>query len=170
MHAFVVPMQDTRFGQWTVIRFIPPAERGAFGIKTRRAYWLCRCDCGAEKPVQGARLRGGHSWRCQKCGMAHAQRALAVARRLRPRVPQPPRYNYTPVDWSRLGDRVLEMRAAGRSTRLIGLELGITRNSVIGWLYRNAPYAPHHGSTLIPPDDPELLLPPHFRDRRTVPA
>lgn len=45
-----------RFGLWTVIA--EAANRG------RRAYWLCRCDCGTEREVNTDNLRSGRSQAC----------------------------------------------------------------------------------------------------------
>lgn len=42
-----------RYGRWLVLRHMGGAN------------WLCRCDCGIEKPVQRNHLRSGHS---QSCG------------------------------------------------------------------------------------------------------
>ena len=49
------------FGRWTVI------ERGEkpIGIKSKSAYWLCRCICGNEKNINSISLRNGQS---QSCG------------------------------------------------------------------------------------------------------
>jgi hypothetical protein len=47
-----------RFGKWTVIRIVP--EMGKYGER----YWLCKCECGSEKPVQAAGLRNGKSTSC----------------------------------------------------------------------------------------------------------
>jgi hypothetical protein len=41
------------FHRWTTIRLIPYAGQ-----------WLCRCECGTERPVQTTALRSGHSKSC----------------------------------------------------------------------------------------------------------
>lgn len=46
-----------RFGRWYVLGFDHADARG-------RQYWLCKCDCGAEKVVSGSSLRSGHSTSC----------------------------------------------------------------------------------------------------------
>lgn len=44
------------------------------------AYWLCRCDCGKEKEIDGASLDRGDS---QSCGCFHKEQATkANLRRL----------------------------------------------------------------------------------------
>jgi hypothetical protein len=57
MAAFI-DMTGQRFGRWTVV------ERD----ETRKRKWLCRCECGTEKPVDGASLRSGASASCGGCG------------------------------------------------------------------------------------------------------
>lgn len=52
-----------RFGKWTVLKF----SRYARTKKTVNQLWLCRCDCGAEKEVQGGNLRSGASKGCSNC-------------------------------------------------------------------------------------------------------
>lgn len=49
-----------RFGKWTVLK-----DLGAFDKKPRR--FLCRCDCGLEKEVEGISLRLGRSVQCKPC-------------------------------------------------------------------------------------------------------
>ena len=34
------------------------------GRKSRRHYWLCRCDCGKEKTVEESHLKTGHTKSC----------------------------------------------------------------------------------------------------------
>jgi hypothetical protein len=46
-----------RFGRWTVI-----GRHGGPGQS--RTLWLCRCDCGTEKPAEGSALKGGLSRSC----------------------------------------------------------------------------------------------------------
>lgn len=47
-----------RYGRLTVCREIKQAE------KSRRHYWLCRCDCGKEKNVEESHLKTGHTKSC----------------------------------------------------------------------------------------------------------
>lgn len=56
-------LRGRRFGQWLVLGL---TERPA-GIADRCQYWLCRCDCGAERPVNGRNLRQGTSTKCTSC-------------------------------------------------------------------------------------------------------
>ena len=44
------------FGLWTVLERAPG--------NGKRAQWLCRCACGAERVVDGGNLRGGYSKSC----------------------------------------------------------------------------------------------------------
>lgn len=44
-----IDLSGQRFGRWTVIGFS--------GIRDGKAYWLCLCDCGTERAVQGTSLR-----------------------------------------------------------------------------------------------------------------
>ena len=56
-----VDMTGERYGRWTVIKRVPKPE-----YKTSNSvWWLCRCDCGTERAVDGASLRRGAS---QSCG------------------------------------------------------------------------------------------------------
>lgn len=60
------------FGPWLVLRLTecPPWGKG------KGAYWLCRCSCGREEAVAGARLRAGRQRRgCSVCsGTLHRKR------------------------------------------------------------------------------------------------
>lgn len=47
------------FGTWTTI--------GLAGRKNKRIYWLCRCGCGAEQPVESHSLKNGRAKRCKAC-------------------------------------------------------------------------------------------------------
>lgn len=51
-----INLTGKRFGRLTVLEWVP-SERGD-------AHWLCRCDCGTEKVVNGKSLRDGHSKSC----------------------------------------------------------------------------------------------------------
>lgn len=48
------------FGLWTVLG---PSHTSP----GRKMYWLCRCACGAQKPVEGSSLRRGKSSSCGSC-------------------------------------------------------------------------------------------------------
>lgn len=51
------PMEGKRFGRWIVVSLD--------SVRDHSAFWLCRCDCGMEKVVNGSTLRKGQS---QSCG------------------------------------------------------------------------------------------------------
>lgn len=51
-------MIGQRFGRWIVLENHP--RRAKHGCR----YWLCRCDCGTEKPVNQGLLRQGQSLSC----------------------------------------------------------------------------------------------------------
>ena len=53
-------LSGQRFGKWTVLKRIE-------NLKHSRPVWLCRCDCGTEKNVEGGHLRRGGSRNCG-CG------------------------------------------------------------------------------------------------------
>lgn len=53
----LIDLTGQRFGMWTVIQRAETSKAG----QTR---WLCRCDCGTAKAVQGCHLRGGKSICC----------------------------------------------------------------------------------------------------------
>lgn len=55
-HEVKIGMVGKRFGRWTVI------ERASKEVKG--VYWLCRCDCGTERVVNGRMLRTGCSVSC----------------------------------------------------------------------------------------------------------
>lgn len=49
------------FGKYTVIGFI--GKR----VNSSSIWWLCRCSCGKEKPVDGGALRNGSATQCRDC-------------------------------------------------------------------------------------------------------
>ena len=51
----LIDLTGKRFGRWLVLRL---------SHTDRMAFWLCRCDCGTEKPVAGSELRKGRSLSC----------------------------------------------------------------------------------------------------------
>jgi hypothetical protein len=59
MSRIATNIEGMRFRRWLVIRrdFSKADKNGS-------AYWLCRCDCGAEKPIRGTSLTGGDSFSC----------------------------------------------------------------------------------------------------------
>lgn len=63
-------MAGQRFGRWLVL---DSAEK-----RGPRVYWLCRCDCGVEREVQGGMLRGGQS---TSCGCSRAAKENLLGRK-----------------------------------------------------------------------------------------
>lgn len=64
-----------RFGRWTVIAEHPKRSRNG------QKYYLCRCDCGTEKPVRADGLRAGKSTSCSTGRSPLFFRRLAECRR-----------------------------------------------------------------------------------------
>lgn len=60
MSKAVVDMIGRRFRRWTVLA---PAEKPEYSEATARFY-LCRCDCGTERVLNGRSLRIGDSRSC----------------------------------------------------------------------------------------------------------
>lgn len=52
-----IRLDGQRFGSWVVLQQAGNTPRGG-------TIWLSRCDCGTERPVQGADLRRGKSTNC----------------------------------------------------------------------------------------------------------
>lgn len=65
-----INLSGKRFGKWLVIELYGVTERGC-------VQWLCRCDCGTERPVASQPLRNGLS---QSCGCR--QSAITAKRNL----------------------------------------------------------------------------------------
>lgn len=55
-----ITMLGQSFGKWTVLG---KDESHC----SKNTHWLCRCECGFEKSVDGSHLRKGHSLSCRKC-------------------------------------------------------------------------------------------------------
>lgn len=55
---YYIDLTGKKFGRWTVLS--KSNERSANG----NIRWLCRCDCGIERPVDSAALRSGTSLSC----------------------------------------------------------------------------------------------------------
>ena len=60
-------MIGEKFGKWEVLKVIKQGRE-----KNWQPLWLCRCECGIEKPVHPSNLKSGKSSGCSKCssGMA----------------------------------------------------------------------------------------------------
>ena len=56
-----------RYGRWTALK-ISHTKDGS-------TYWLCRCDCGKERPVKTSSLTGGCS---KSCGCLHREVATTA--------------------------------------------------------------------------------------------
>jgi hypothetical protein len=69
MSTALIDMTGKRFGRLQVLHRIP--------TKTSSAHWLCRCDCGQEKRIDGQNLRKGLS---QSCGCLQKERASKANR------------------------------------------------------------------------------------------
>lgn len=52
--AELTPMIGLKYGSLTVTKRMGSNKYG-------RAMWLCKCDCGNESIVEGAKLRSGHT-------------------------------------------------------------------------------------------------------------
>ena len=59
-----------RFGRMLVVQELPLN-------KHKQSMWLCRCDCGTEKPIRGAHLVGGL---VISCGCSKMERIAALGR------------------------------------------------------------------------------------------
>lgn len=66
-----VDMAGRRIGRWLVLSY------------TSNRKWLCRCDCGLEKEVDGGSLRAGRSAGCIKCHTAEGTRETHGQKRTR---------------------------------------------------------------------------------------
>jgi len=53
-------LEGKKIGKWTVLRFAPEKTCKS----GRGAYYLCRCECGKEKLVNGFSLSGNRSFSC----------------------------------------------------------------------------------------------------------
>ena len=53
----LIDLAGQRFGRWLVLG--RARDHGKYGT-----YWLCRCDCGTERPVPAPALRQGRSLSC----------------------------------------------------------------------------------------------------------
>lgn len=60
---YALSLAGQTFGRWTVIS---KSHKGARG----EIFWLCRCECGSEKPVTAGNLRSGTS---TSCGCYHRE-------------------------------------------------------------------------------------------------
>jgi len=75
-----IDMLGRRFGRLVVLRF------ARTGGKNWDLYWLCRCDCGQEKEINGQHLRSGHviSCRCANYELCAAACRRNAAKKFQP--------------------------------------------------------------------------------------
>lgn len=57
-----IDLTDQKFGKWTVL-YRTKAQNNGLSI------WMCRCDCGTEKPVYATHLKRGNSNACTICNL-----------------------------------------------------------------------------------------------------
>lgn len=65
-----------RFGRLVVVKRVRPYEVD-FEFTNREAHWLCRCDCGNERIIQGSALKHG---RTRSCGCIRKEHAAEMCR------------------------------------------------------------------------------------------
>lgn len=58
--GFRLDLKDQEFGKWTVLSFAGNTKRGM-------SIWLCRCECGRERPIPMGNLHSGNSTQCATC-------------------------------------------------------------------------------------------------------
>lgn len=63
MPPTVINLLEKRFGKLTVIEFDGTKKYGS----SKRAMWICRCDCGNMTTVESGNLRNGKVVGCGKC-------------------------------------------------------------------------------------------------------
>jgi hypothetical protein len=66
-----IEMMGLQFGRLTVIASVTSTAKG-------QARWLCRCECGSEAVIVGAKLRNGHT---KSCGCLHDEKAPLNAKK-----------------------------------------------------------------------------------------
>jgi hypothetical protein len=62
--GLITDLTGQSFGKLAVLRRLDISEVRALGTRSTSAHWLCRCACGAEKPVVGRSLHTGASRSC----------------------------------------------------------------------------------------------------------
>lgn len=65
-----IDVTGQKFGRWTVLGYAGSRPKGG-------ARWLCRCDCGTKREVDGTSLRSGKSASCG-CTIREATRSRAL--------------------------------------------------------------------------------------------
>ena len=56
-----------RYGKWVVLKYLGNDFYWTKGLKRYQYWWLCRCECGAEKTVVQSSLIYQHSAQCLHC-------------------------------------------------------------------------------------------------------
>jgi hypothetical protein len=110
-----IDLTGQTFGRWLVIRYE--------GIRNRRGWWYCRCDCGTYRSVSTSQLTRGRS---RSCGcQAHAK---VMPRKQQQRL------------WQLYVDE-------GKSLAVCAAELGYSSQSYLSRVLRRmgAPMRPFHG-------------------------
>ena len=64
---FIKDLTGQRFGSLIIVRLSHLGGGIYNGKRTQHAYWLCKCDCGAERVVRGTQLRRGIVVACKEC-------------------------------------------------------------------------------------------------------
>ena len=70
MSRKIKDLTDQKFSRLTVSSF-------AGKDKSNNILWLCKCDCGNERTVQGGSLKDGHT---KSCGCLHKESAASTGR------------------------------------------------------------------------------------------
>jgi hypothetical protein len=60
-----------KFGAWTVLNLSHRSE-------SRKLMWMCACECGTSKPVQGANLLNGKSKGCRDCYVSRHRSSVST--------------------------------------------------------------------------------------------
>lgn len=68
----LIDMKGQVFGKWEVLRFAR--------MQGDRSMWLCVCDCGSLREVDGVALRQGSSTQCSSCGRRAGWKTRRTAR------------------------------------------------------------------------------------------
>jgi len=78
--ALIKPLDGLRFGKLTILRFVE--------IRNHSAYWLCKCDCGAERTIiaSSLNLNGTKSCGCIRKGEKRKVKSLPLEERFWPKV------------------------------------------------------------------------------------
>ena len=58
MTGWVMKEHGVPDSKWTVIKEVQNYAKNN-GLKDTSAYWLCKCECGTEKVINGCSLRAG---------------------------------------------------------------------------------------------------------------